>query len=104
MRADGEGDRQPFAARHAGRVDALEVGRGGHVGPGLVSIAQTQTPAPDIPSSGGGIDGVVDGRTRIAAAVVGVLRMEPELCEIDVLSRDPPLLDGRSLATTPPHA
>lgn len=88
MRADGEGDRQALAACHARRVNALEVGRSGYVRPGLVPVAQAQAPAADIPSSGRRIDRVIDGRAEITAAVVGVLRVEGELREIDVFARD----------------
>ena len=88
MRADREGDRQVFAARHAGRVDALEIGRRGDVGAGLVAVAQAQPAASDVASSGRRIDGVVDGRAHVATAVVGVLRVERQLGQIDVLAGD----------------
>ena len=88
MRADGERDRQLFAARHAGRVDALEIGRRRDVGAGLVAVAQAEAAAADIPSSGRRIDRVVGGRAQIATAVVGVVRIERQLGEIDVLAGD----------------
>jgi hypothetical protein len=88
MRADRERDRQALATGYAGRIDALEIGRGGHVSAGLVPVAQAQATAPDIPPAGCRIDRVIDGRTEIAATVVGVLRVKGELCQIDVLARD----------------
>src|SRR5260370_709014 len=48
-----------------------------------------------MPSSGCRIDRVIDGRTEIAAAVVGMLRMKGKLCEIDVFARDLDLVHGR---------
>ena len=88
MRADREGDRQLFAARHAGGVDALEIGRRGDVGAGLVAVAQAQAAAADVPSPGRRIDHVVDRRAQVATAVVGVVRIERQLGEIDVLAGD----------------
>ena len=87
MRADRKGDRQAFAACHGCRVNALEIGRGGYIGPSLISIAQAQATAADIPSSGRRIDRVIDGRAEITTAVVGVLRVKGELREIDVFAR-----------------
>ena len=52
MGADGEGDRQLLAARHAGGVDALEVGWRGDVGAGLVAVAQAEPPAADVAPPG----------------------------------------------------
>ena len=95
MRADRECDRQLLAARHAGRVDALEIGRRRDVGAGLVAVAQAQPAAADIPSSGCRIDRVVGGRAHIATAVVGVVRVERQLGEIDVLAGDLHGVDGR---------
>ena len=86
MRAACEGDRQLFAARDASRVDALEVGRGGDVGAGFVAVAQTQPTASDIAPSGRRIDRVVDRRAQVAAAVKGVVRVERQLGQIDVLA------------------
>ena len=94
MRADSKCDRQLFAARHAGRVDALEIGRRRDVGAGLVAVAQAQPAAADIPSSGCRIDRVVGGRAQIATAVVGVVRVERQLGEIDVLAGDLHGVDG----------
>src|SRR5258708_13741085 len=90
MGADGESDWQLFAARNAGRVDALEIGRGRDVGPGFVPVAQAQAAASDVPPSVCGIDGVVGGGAQIAAAVIGVVRVERQLGEIDVLARNLP--------------
>ena len=88
MRADGECDRQLLAARDAGRVDALEIGRRRDVGAGLVAVAQAEPAAADIAPAGRRIDHVVGGRTHIATAVVGVVRIERQLGEIDVLAGD----------------
>ncbi len=88
MRADRECHRQFLAARHRSGVDALEVGRRGNVGAGFGAVAQAQAAAADIAAAGRRIDGVVDGRAAIAAAVIGVLRMERQLGEIDVLAGD----------------
>src|SRR5262249_14343012 len=63
-------------------------GGGSYVRSGLVPVAQAQAPAADIPSSGRWIDRVIDGRAEITAAVVGVLRVEVKLGEIDVFARD----------------
>ena len=88
MGADGERDRQLLAARHAGRVDALEIGRRGDVGAGLVAVAQAEPAAADVPPSGRRIDHVVGRRAQVATAVVGVVRIERQLGEIDVLAGD----------------
>ena len=86
---------QLLAARDAGGVDALQIGRRGDVGAGLVAVAQAEAAAADIASPGRGIDHVVDGRAHIAAAVIGVLRMEGQLGEIDVLAGDLDLVHRR---------
>ena len=88
MGADRERHRQLLAARHGGGVDALEIGRRGDVGAGFVAVAQAKPAAADIAAAGRRIDGVVDGRRAIAAAVIGVLRMERQLGQIDVLAGD----------------
>ena len=88
MGADGERDRQLFAARDAGRVDALEIGRRGDVGAGLVAVAEAQPAAADIPPAGRRIDHIVGRRAQVATAVVGVVRIERQLGEIDVLAGD----------------
>ena len=86
MRADGEGDRQLLPARDAARVDALQVRRRRHVGAGLGLAAEAQAPAADIAPAGRGVDRVVDRRAEITAPVIGMMRIERQLGEIDVLA------------------
>ena len=88
MGADSERDRQFFAARDTRRVDALEIGGRGDVGAGLVAVAETEPPASDIPPAGRRIDHIIGRRAQVAAAVVGVVRIERQLGEIDVLAGD----------------
>jgi len=86
--SDCECHRQFLAASHASRVDKLEVGRGGDIGPGFVAVAQTQPAAADVPPAGRRINRIIDRGTQIAAAVECVLWMERQLGKIDVLAGD----------------
>ena len=95
MGADRKGHRQFLAARHAGGVDALEIGWRGDVGAALIAVAQTQAARADIAPSGRRIDHIIDRRAHIAAAVIGVLRMERQLAQIDVLAGDLDLMHRR---------
>ena len=105
MGADGEGDRQLLAARDDGRVDALEIGRRGDVGAGLGAVAQAQPAAADVAPPGRRIDHVVGGRAEIATAVVGVVRVERQLGQIDVLAGDlAPRAPARRRTGSPPPA
>ncbi len=88
MGADRKRHRQFLAARHACGVDALEVGWRGDVGAALIAIAQTQAAAADIAPAGRRVDHIIDRRTHIAAAVIGMLRMERQFGQIDVLAGD----------------
>jgi hypothetical protein len=95
MSAHRERHWQLLAARHATGVDALKVGWGSDVRARFVAVAQTQSPAADIPASGRRIDRVINRGAQIARAVEGVLGMERQLGEIDVLAGDLDLMHGR---------
>ena len=86
MGAGGKRHRQFLATRHAGGVDALEIGRRGDVDAAFGAIAQAQAPAADVAPPGRRIDGVIDRRAQIARAVERMLRMKRQLGEIDVLA------------------
>ena len=95
MGADREGDRQPLAARDAGLVDPLQVRRSGDVGAGFIAVAQAEPPAADIAPPRRRIDREVHRGTQIAAAVIGVLRMERQPRQIDVAAGKDNLVDRR---------
>src|SRR5262249_30361750 len=94
----GKRDRKPCAGGNGGLIKTLEIRWRRDVGPRLKSVAQAQPPAADVPASRHGIDRVVDGRAHVAAAVIGMLRVERQLAEVDVAAVDHHLVHGRNLA------
>ena len=95
MRADGEIEMQMLAALDAGEEHALQVRHLRQVREHGVAPAQHQPAAADIAPSGRRIDRVVDRRREIRRAVIGVLHVERQPGEIDVVAGDHHLLHRR---------
>ena len=95
MRADREIQMQMLAALDAFEEHALEVGHLREVRQHGVAAAQHQPAAADIAPAGLRIDRVVDRRRQIRRAVIGVLHVERQPGEIDVVAGDHDLLHRR---------
>ncbi|MEK9662785.1 MAG: hypothetical protein VW644_13835, partial [Alphaproteobacteria bacterium] len=95
VRTEREADRKGFAAAHCGFVNRFAVARRIEVDAGLTTAPDHHPAAADIGQIRIGVEGKVEGRGQIRAAVPAMLKRDRQFQEVGVVSGPDNIVDRR---------